>query len=397
MSLRTVVLLLSLSGTLFAESALLSTEKEKILEHKKNEVDSGAKALRYNWIAPLNLTVSHTEQKGVGESSFSGFNQASASFDQDLFRSGGIYYAMRYADDKHGYDLLSWHEERDTLSLALFSAVLNIRKARLQCERSDYLLKNLEIALTIKRQQYEAGATDITELNDAIMARNSEQKNFFALRQSLLDYRAELKKYSDREAESITLPEFVVYDRETYLSQNYVAALAKRQSDVAYDTYKVTKAGYLPALSLNTQARYVDYHNAALSADDGSSYSVGLSLSMPLEYNSFDSVEEARAAMLRQKAEAADRVREEGQKYEQTRNLISRYEEENRVLGENLKLYDTLLEVAQKGYASGLKTGYDVQTLSHTRKIGELDIAINRLNIQLEMAKLHYGTYGRGE
>ena len=270
-------------------SSSLSAEKERYLQHKKQEIESGAEALRYNWLSPLNLSLSHSIQKSVGASETSNVDQASASWSQDIFRSGGIFYAIRYADDKYAYDRLGWDEERDTLNLSVVTAVLGIRKQELQCERSEALLKNLDIALFIKRRQYEAGAVDITELNDALMAKNGEQKNLLSLRQSLADQRAELKKYSDLDADSIAVPEFSVIERETYLSRNYAAERARRQGDVAYDTYRATAAGYLPALSFDAQARYTDYDTTS-GNEDGSSYSVGLTLSMPLEYNSLSTV-----------------------------------------------------------------------------------------------------------
>ena len=100
--------------------------------------------------------------------------------------------------------------------------------------------------------------------------------------------------------------------------------------------------------------------------------------------------------MLRQRAEAADTEREEALAYEQLRNLVTRYENEIGVLEENLELYDTLIDVTRKGVAAGYKTGYDLQTLENTRRTAELEIAVDRINIQLELAKLHYQTFEKG-
>ena len=395
MSRPLILLLLTFPLVLPAADLPLQPDKEQMMEHKKSEIDSGAEALRYNWLAPLNLSLSHSRQKSAGASDAVDIDRVSGSWNQDLFRSGGIYYATRYANDKHAYDRLGWEEERDALNLSVVTAVLGIRKQELQCERSETLLKNLDIALFIKRRQYEAGAVDITELNDALMAKNSEQKNLLALRQSLEDQRTELKKYSDREADAISLPEFRVIDRESYLAGNYAAERARRQSEVAYDTYRVTAASYLPALSFDTQAAYSDYDTTA-GGEDGNSYSVGLTLSLPLEYNSLSTVQTQRAAMLRQRAEAADARREESLAYEQLRNLVTRYEKEIGLLEENLELYDTLIDVTRQGVKSGYKTGYDLQTLENTRRIAELEIAVDRVNIQLELAKLHYQSFEKG-
>ena len=101
--------------------------------------------------------------------------------------------------------------------------------------------------------------------------------------------------------------------------------------------------------------------------------------------------------MLRSRAEAADAAREEGSAFDQSRNLIARYERENDVIRENLELYDTLIGVISKGVEAGYKTGYDLQTLQNTKRTDELNLRINDINIQLELAKLHYSAYGEGK
>jgi len=53
-------------------------------------------------------------------------------------------------------------------------------------------------------------------------------------------------------------------------------------------------------------------------------------------------------------------------------------------------LYDDLIKAIQAGVNAGVKTGYDLQTLKNTKSIEELEITINEINIQLELAKLHF-------
>jgi len=53
-------------------------------------------------------------------------------------------------------------------------------------------------------------------------------------------------------------------------------------------------------------------------------------------------------------------------------------------------LYDDLIQATQAGVNAGTKTGYDLQTLKNSKKIEELEIKINEINIQIELAKLHF-------
>ena len=83
-------------------------------------------------------------------------------------------------------------------------------------------------------------------------------------------------------------------------------------------------------------------------------------------------------------------MREEGLAYQQSILSIRRFEGVNEVLEENLALYHSLLGITEKAFKAGYKTGYDVQTLQNSIKSAELEIAINDMNIQIELAKLHF-------
>lgn len=373
-----------------SEEAPLNPDKAAYLEHKRSAVESGSEALRSDWLSPLNFSLSHTEQRRTDRTEFAGTDQAAVSLSQDLFRSGGIRYAIAYADDSRAYDLLALDEEEAQIREAIWLAVLGVRKYALECEQSRYRIANLKIAVFLKKTQYEAGDIDITELNDAIMEQNDEQANYLALVQALETERLELKKYTDRTAEAIALPTFTMVDEATYTAHRYTALLETKQGDVAYDTYRTTLGGYLPKLTLDASAAYTTYDDPQLTQSTGDSYSVGLSLSMPLKYGSGAAVEAQRALMLQHRSKAADARREAAADYHTGRLTIERYLGVNRVLETNLELYGELLSVTRKAYEAGYKTGYDLQTLENSIAADRLEIRINEINIQMELVKLHY-------
>lgn len=388
----TVALALYAALACAAEDAPLLQSKTQMLEEKQERIDSGAEALRYDWISPLQLSLSHNEQKGVGDDGFEGVSQASASFSQDLFRSGGIYHAIRYADDKHAYERLGLEQERDGYLSSLYGALTDYRLLQLQCTQAEYLLKNQEIAVVIKRSLYETGGADVTELNDALMERNAQQKSLLELQNSRDDARLELARYSDADPDTLPLPQFVPVDRDTYGSGNYDLALARYETRVAEESYKVTRAGYLPALALGGSATYTRYGDASRAADEGASYSVGLTLSMPLAYNASASVEEKRRDALLLEATASDTRLESLLSYDRSANALRRYEKEIAIAESDLQLYDALIETARKGVETGYRSGYDLQTLQNSRAAAALDVEIGRLRIVAEQLKLYYAT-----
>jgi outer membrane protein len=393
-----MAMLLLLGGSLSSaeELELLSTEKKTVQEQKKAAIDAGARKLRYEWLAPLNLSLSISE----GQTAFGGekstTKRAAASISQDFFRSGGIYYAIRYADAKQGFDTVGWETENATFAQQIVTSVLTLRRSEYELRQSKARLDNYDIEIFLKQQEYEAGNIDITLLNNAIMDKNAELKNYLSIKYSITETSLELAKLSDIDPEKVILPEFELVDKETYLEHSYNRVGAQRQSLLSETEYKVTRASYLPALSLEASAGYLDYVSETPGADyDGDFYTIGAALSMPLQYNSIATLEESRANVLRRRGELLDSRREEGYAFEQALSRIEIYREYIDVTAQNLSLYKELIDVTQKGVEAGYYTGYDLQTLKNSRIIDESTIKINEINIQIELAKLHYSMQTR--
>ncbi|MDH4944336.1 TolC family protein [Sulfurimonas sp. C5] len=375
----------------YAEDVVLTVDKKKILDEKKKSIKAGAKAQRYEWLSPVNLSASHTQQYSDKTNTRSGLSQLSASFSQNIFRSGGIYYTIKYADDKYSYDALSLEQQNKNYQKEIILSTLRIKKYELQLKQSEYLIENKKITLFLKQTQYEVGDIDITLLNDALMEKNTEQTNYVLLQETLASEQLELQKYTDVSAESISLPTFSLIDEITYNKYNYNIAMAKQQNNVTYDSYKKGMADYLPSVKFNAQATYTSYDSGAVVLNqNGTLYSAGLVLNIPLDYNAFASVEEKYASHLEQLAQTNDTQREEILEYKKTLLAINRYKEVNKILQENLELYTKLRKITKKAFETGYKTGYDVQILDNSISSAKLEIEINKINIQLELAKLHF-------
>ncbi|QOP42169.1 TolC family protein [Sulfurimonas marina] len=374
-----------------AEDVALTADKSTILEQKKKSIEAGAEVQRYEWLSPLNLSASHTQQYSDKTNTRSGLSQLSASFSQNLFRSGGIYYTIKYANDKYNYDALSLEQQHKNYQKEIILSALRIKKYELQLKQSEYLVENKKITLFLKQTQYELGDIDITLLNDALMEKNTEQTNYVLLQETLANEQLELQKYTEAAVDSISLPTFSLIDEETYTKNNYNIAMAKQQNSVTYDSYRKGMAEYLPSLKLNAQATYTSYDSGAVVLNqNGTLYSAGLVLNIPLDYNTFAAKEEMYTSFLEQKAQTNDTQREELLEYKKTLLSIKRYQDVNKILQENLELYTKLKKITQKAFETGYKTGYDVQILENSINSAKLEIEINKINIQLSLATLHF-------
>jgi hypothetical protein len=116
---------------------------------------------------------------------------------------------------------------------------------------------------------------------------------------------------------------------------------------------------------------------------------MGLQLSMPLAYNASASIQEAQSLYLKQQAEASDIKRQMDAQYEQSIAHIESYKRVIAITGENLKFYEELIDATKAAVNAGYKAGYDLQTLQNTKSIEDLEIKINEINIQIELASLY--------
>lgn len=370
---------------------LLSSEKHSLLRYEQENIDAEHEKLRNDWIAPINLNGSYSTNKSAQGDYHNTLGSVSASLSQDIFRSGGITYQIEYADAKQHARSIQLKQTIASLNGQIFNILLNLKKNGYLLEQSNLRLKNKEIEIFIKRQLYEAGKVDITELNNALMAKSSELKTLSSLRYSIVQEHLELSKYTDADPETIMLPAFSLVNKNDYLNGAFDLAYNRSQSEVLSHLYDVTRTKYLPSLALNGTVGYQNYDARELPTDyKGNYYTAGLSLNLPLSYNASATIQEAKFAYLKENAATADKARETEALYRQSIALIDNYNYIISITNENMFLYNDLIKATQAGVNAGVKTGYDLQTLTNTKAIEELEIRINEINIQIELAKLHF-------
>lgn len=385
-------LVVNLNGS--ENSPLISPQKQEVITQKRSIIESENEKLRTNWIAPINLGGSYNHDKSVLGNIHSETGNFSASLSQDIFRSGGITYQINYADAKKQSDSILLNQQIASLNAQIITALLNYKKTALQCEQSKARLANKEIEIFIKHQLYDAGKADITELNNALMEKSSEQKNYTLLTYTLANHRYEISKISNINPDTFSLPQFALIDKESYLNSQWDIQAAYAQSETLENLYEVTKSNYLPRVSLNGDIGYRDYNPHHSNGEyAGNYYSGGISMAIPLTYNASSTIQEAKAASLEQKALIYDKQRELEASYQQIQERLKSYQSYIDIISKNITLYDELIVVTKAGVDAGTKTGYDLQTLNNSQFIEKSEIDINRLNIQIELSNLYFSLH----
>ncbi len=368
-----------------SDGTLIRDNKQKIINEQKKEIEANSKKIKYDWISPLNLSSSYSKSNTQSETVSDTF----LSLNQDVFRSGGIYYKIDYAQVKEENSLTSLGLENTSLYKELFINFLSLKKLRFILKQNHFTFLNAEIEVFLKTQQYKTGDIDITELNRALREKNTALKLELTAKQTMFEKEIELKKLTDISLKDINIPTFELLSKEEYEKNNYNIKVSKLNTDLADKSYKIARSEYLPTVSLNANYGYKENQNINFRDDY---HNVGAVISMPLDYNYKATLQESKLAYLIHKLQIQESQIDAMALYEVGLSKIKNYEAYKVITQDNINLYTTLIDIVQKALKSGLKTGYDLKTLENTKEIDVLALEISDINIQIELAELIFAT-----
>lgn len=375
---------------------ILQKDKKESRELEKKYIESNYESNKNDWISPINLNSSLNRSHSISSDNDKFSKSVSIGFTQSIYESGGIEFTIQYAKDKLKYDLLSWENQNSQLLESIYDTLLEISKLKLQIEQSRYKLENKDIELIIKKIQYEAGRTDIVELNNAIMAKNTQFKDNISLENSLKDKEYELSKYTDLKYDEIEILDFKNVSKEDFINYNLDFLQEDSKVEMLNTSYKKTKTNYLPKVSLGATGSYSNIDDLIKNAnEDETSASASLTLFVPLyDYNKSNKLQDSKLEYLKQRSQVNDLKNEIAYEYEQILNQIDTYEKYNKTIDDNIKLYNELISANISSNEAGMTSVYDLDILKNTKKINEYDMLINDINIKLEYSKLYFKIKG---
>ena len=384
-SLRYLPLLLAV--TLTADP--LSEPKSELLRLKRAQATEQMETDRTSWISPLTLSLGYTRSKAVqgGESTS---RDAGVSWNQDLFRSGGIFYTIEQAEASGKVNLIAVDLEEAGYLKQAYTLKAQTLRDTLKLRQSELTLANRDIDLQIIQAKYKIGTADISSLNRAAIDRDSAQTDLITVRNTLRNETFELQKVLGGQSVAM-LPTFPLVSEETYLAGHLELLQYAAQQDADIAGWKVTRASYLPTLSFTASYGYSDYSGSAQEVD-GDRYSYGATLSMPLDLNSRGTIEVSRLQSLQSAAALTDRRQELHQEYTMRRRTIEDYEEKIRVARKMIAMYDDLQQITQNRVGAGYDTSYDLESLENSVAIQKLETQIQDYNIQIERITLYFDT-----
>ena len=371
----------------------LSELKEEQFALEQRRIDAQSSSLRDSWIQPIRLRYSYTKSDPYGSDQTA--KNAAITIDQPIFKSGGIYYGIKYAEASRSNAGDTLEQQRRALIREAVSLLMQIRQSDLRIAKQELVIANAAINLEQKRELYLNGQIDSGFLNSAMIEANVATQALFDMQTAKERLVSRFHTLSDLDPGTAPIPTLSLVEEEPFLTRNI--DLRRMESEAEMQRYgeSVAYAKYLPQLNLVAGYNRDESEGMllggsfALPDTKTEYYNYGLKLTMPLDINSISDVEAARVARLKSQILLDDTKREQRALYEQVSQNLKNYDRKIALAVSNRELYGELLRETQELHAAGYKTEFDVQNLENSVSIQELDTRIFELEKQRELLNLY--------
>jgi len=357
-------------------------------DYEKNRAESSK--LRDSWIAPirLNYTFSKSKPYTVIQTN----TATSITMDQPIFQSGGIYYGIKFAQASKLYSDYSIDVAKRKMIKDTISILMQIKEASLKIQKQKFQIKNSDINLEQKKDEYLNGQLDSGFLDNAIIQRNAVTQTLYDMQTTKEKLIAKFESLSDLDYKKVKAPHLELLNDKDFIKNNIV--LKQNEAEIEKKRYykNVTIAKYLPKVNFTAGYNWQKSENQVFPANgsffDASSaldyYDFGIKVSLALDINTFKDIESAKVDYLKSKVLQKDKQRELESLFKQVFRNIENFDKKI-----TLSIYTKLLSDTKKLYKVGYKTEYDVETLKNSLEIQNIDSKIYDIDKQLELLTLY--------
>ena len=370
---------------------ILSSNKSILFDYQFESNELNSDKLSKSWVNPIRLRYNknYTTQfgnKAIGTGTFS------VTIDQPIFRSGGIYYAIKYSQalrNANRNDILL--QKRKLIGNAV-SVLFNLKKIKLEQKKMQLLIKNDTIDMHQKQDSYDAGLLDSSFLDQAILKKSQDEASLLELELNLLELKQSFSLLSDKEPKKLKLPKLKLLSKESYSDKNLDLKSDRLKAEVSSYNEKITWAKYLPTVSL--QGQYINGDINPLFKLPGSSlkqqyYNYGFSISMPIDINAFSDIEASKVEKLRSAVQVIDRKETVSEEYKWIHNSLHILDKKIALAKKDEKIYKNLFKVTKNLVHAGEKTSLDADTMKNSLNIRKIDQQIYKIDKQILLLKLY--------
>ena len=368
---------------------ILSDNKELLFDYQfqSNELESDK--LSKSWVNPIMLRYNKNYSTQFRDRTNKTSNYT-ILIDQPIFRSGGIYYAIKYAQVLRSANNTEITLQKRTMIGDAVSILFNLKKNKLEQQKMRYLIKNDRIDIRQKRDSYDAGLLDSSFLDQAILKKSQDEATLLELELNLLELKQRFSLLSDKNPEGLRLPVLKLMGKANYSEQNLELKRDKLRAEQSAYNAKITTAKYLPTVSL--QGQYIDgdlnplFFNPTLKERY---YNYGLSVSIPIDINAFTDIEASKVERLSAAVQVLDREDTVHEEYNWIHNSLGILDKKIALARKDEKIYKNLFTLTKNLAHAGEKTSLDADIMNNSLQIRKLDQRIYKIDKQVQLLKLY--------
>jgi hypothetical protein len=369
---------------------ILSDNKELLFDYQfqSNELESDM--LSKSWMNPIRLQYNKNfTTQFVDDTRITG--GYSVIVDQPIFKSGGIYYGIKYSQALRHANIADITLQKRTMIGDAISILFNMKKTKLEQEKLKYQIKNDIIDIHQKRESYDSGLLDSSFLDQAILKKSQDETTLLQLDLSLMELKQKFALLSDKDPHQLRLPALKLMSKTNYRAENLELKRDRLRAEQADHNQKVTWAKYLPTVSLQGQYTDADLNPFFASNPDIKEkyYTYGFTVSMPLDINTFTDIEASKVEKLKAAVEALDRKETVEEEYNWIQNSLEILDKKIMLAHKDENVYNSLYRLTKNLAQAGEKTSYDADVMYNSLQIRKLDQQIFKIDKQIQLLKLY--------
>ncbi|BAF71551.1 TolC family protein [Sulfurovum sp. NBC37-1] len=368
---------------------ILSDTKETLFDYQFQGNELQSDMLSKSWINPVTVRYGrdYTTRFRTGTIDTSNF---SVYIDQPIFRSGGIYYAIKYSGALRNANRADITLQRRQMIGDAVAILFKLKRIKLEQQKMKYQIKNDIIDIQQKRDSFEAGILDSSFLDQAILRKSQDETALLEMRLNEMELKQRFAILSDKKPDRLRLPKLKLIDKQSYTHENLELKRDNlRALEMDYKE-KVTWAKYLPTVALQGQYSNGDLNPLFPSPNlNESYYNYGFTVSMPIDINSFSDIELSKVEKLQAATEVIDRKNKVSEEYDWIRNSLHILDKKISLARKDEKIYGNLYKVTKNLAEAGEKTLYDAEVMKNSQQIRRLDQRIYSIDKQIQLLKLY--------
>jgi outer membrane protein TolC len=373
-------------STVFAKEEILSQKRLELFNLSEKKAIEDASKLRKDWINPITYRLSRTHNEEYNPL------VSTIQVNQSIFKSGGIYQAIQYANASERYAHLDIEIQKKQMIKEALELLYAIHRLDYTIKKQELLIKNANIDVLRKKEQVLSGILDASFLDNAILDANARKNELASLQYERKSLILNFNNLASGAYEEFELPTFKLIAAQEYLDKNLFLQQGHENVDVKSRFSVMTIAKYLP--TLNVTYDYTYYHdkdnNPQLTSQTKDyDETIGMNITIPLDIRTFNDIQSQRIAYLQSKIELNNQKLEEENFYKAAHANIEMIEQKQKIAQEDYKLYGSLLDDITQAANAGLNAPADVQTLENSKQIKSYDIKILELEKQSQLLQLY--------